>query len=258
MSIRTPARLLAAGLLLAASAAIADEATDQAILRQLTAMQEDLRRLHGEVAQLRQAVTEIHRAALQPPAAPPPPPAPVTVELGDSPALGNADAPLGLVEFSDYQCPFCYRFHAQTFPQLKEKYIDTGKVRYVLRNYPLGFHPEAEGAALAAACAGEQDAYWPMKDALFANQRRLGPALYPELAAELNLDPARFAACLADPQRRQAVQADLAYGEQVGVTGTPSFFVGRIENNRLVDARRITGAQPLAAFERAIDALASP
>jgi protein-disulfide isomerase len=221
-----------------------------AVLEALADVQKELKALRDEVAQLRKAVGDLGRGGR--PALPPPPAA---VDLGTEPPLGSAEAPVAVVEFSEFQCPFCRRFYEGTFAQVKEAYVASGKVRYVFRDFPLPIHGEAKRAAVAAHCAGEQGAFWPMHDALFANQERLGQATYDELAASLRLDLAAFRSCLEQPDARKAVDGDLAYGAGIGVQGTPTFFIGRVKDGRLVNPQRIVGAQPLAAFSEAIDAL---
>ena len=188
------------------------------------------------------------------------PVATVDVDLGKAPRLGEATATVGIVEFTDYQCPFCKRFHDQTFSKLKAQYIDTGKIQYVVRDFPLAFHGQATRVAVAAHCAQAQGEYWTMHHELFTNQRRLGPALYEELAGGQGLDPQQFAACLTDPARAQSVDADLAYGKTMGVRGTPNFFIGRIdlETGILIGARRLSGAQPFETFSRALAPLLAP
>jgi len=237
------------------------ESTEVFLLRQLIEIQTVLRRLTTEIAALRKSVDGIKQVRATPPVAPQRPAAPaasgptdLTVEKND-PKLGASTAKVAVVEFSDFQCPFCSRFHRQTFPGLKQQYIDTGKIQYVVRDFPLGFHPEARMAALAANCAGKQDAFWGMQDKLFSNQRGLGDAMYQQLAKELSLDMPRFNTCLGDGAVTAEVNADLSYGQSVGVRGTPTFFVGRLQDGRVVDAKKIVGAQPLTAFSRAIDAL---
>ncbi len=240
---------------LADTASTPASSEQQVILEHLAELHKEIKALRAEVGQLRQAVTEIHRAAVLPPPRPTPTPATVDVALGDGPMLGDTKATVGIVEFTDFQCPFCKRFHDQTFSQLKNSYIDTGKIQYLLRDFPLSFHRQAKGAAMAAHCAGEQGTYWPMHQELFTNQRRLGPELYEELAKKLELDGEQFATCLEDPEQAKALDADFAYRQSIGVRGTPNFFVGRIENGKLVGARRLSGAQPLQAFTRTLDPL---
>jgi protein-disulfide isomerase len=224
-----------------------------ALLRQLTEMQQELRAMRDEVAQLRQAVADLARAGARP--RPSPPPLPASVTLDDDPVLGSSQAPVAVVEFSEFECPFCRRFHEQTFSKLKEVYVATGKVQYVFRDFPLPMHAQAKPAALAAHCAARQDAFWPMHDALFENQQRLGPELFPELARRLGLDGDGFLACLSESAAQKEVEGDIAYGQGLGVQGTPTFFIGRLQGVRLVNPQRLTGAQPFSAFSEAIDAL---
>lgn len=241
------------------SAQSADEAlVKQDILQYLDKLQENISALRSEVGQLRQAVSEIHRAAVLPSnAGPLSPPAPVLTEiaLGNSPSLGDVNASVAIVEFTDFECPFCQRFHIQTFDKIKEEYIVPGKIRYVLRNFPLAFPAQAQPAAIAANCAGEQGKYWDMYHLLFVNQRRLGAELFEELAVQLNLNGAEFTACLQKPAQAQAIEADVADGKTVGVRGTPNFFVGRIEDGKMVKAKHISGAQPFASFQQALESL---
>jgi protein-disulfide isomerase len=229
-------------------------AGDDAVLRKLDELQAELRSLKAEVSGLRRALVEASAAATaagvgQPPAA-------TRIALdGKDPVLGSPSAQVAVVEFSDFQCPYCGRFQQDTFAQLKKAYVDTGKVQYVFRDFPLVLHEQARNAAIAAHCAGRQNAYWKMHDALFSQQQRLGPELYKELAAGLRLEPAGFASCLNDQAAAAEVDRDLAYGQSVGVRGTPSFFVGRIDKGQVVDAKAISGAKPFTVFAQAIDSL---
>lgn len=234
-------------------AAASAGAGDDAVLRKLDELQTELRNLKAEVAGLRRALVQASEAAT---AAAGHPSTATRIALdGKDPVLGSPSAQVAVVEFSDFQCPYCGRFQADTFAQLKKAYVDTGKIKYVFRDFPLILHEQARGAAIAAHCAGRQDAYWKMHDALFTQQQRLGPELYKELAASLKLEPAAFASCLNDPAAAAAVDNDLAYGQSVGVQGTPSFFVGRIDKGQVVDAKAISGAKPFTVFAQAIDAL---
>ena len=172
-----------------------------------------------------------------------------------TPASAQRTPPSPWLSFPITSALCCARFHAQSFPEIKRKYIDTGKIRYVLKDYPLPMHPLAPSASVAARCAGMQDQYWEMKEALFARQRELGDSLYKELANNLGLDVAIFNACLNDKQIRASVDAATALGRQVRVSGTPTFFVGRVQDGKVVDARRLVGAQPASSFSAAIDDL---
>jgi protein-disulfide isomerase len=228
------------------------ESGEAAILRQLQELQNELRALRSEVGELRKAVNDIHRAAVRPRV----PPAPSAVSLDSDKVMGSPEATIALVEFSDFQCPYCRRFYNQTFPQLKETYIDTGKLQFIFRDFPLEqIHREAIPAAVAANCSGQQGKYWEMHQALFSNQGRLGKELFIELAGELALDLPAFQSCLEDPEQLKEVASDQAYGQSIGVRGTPHYFIGRIEGNQLVDVKQVSGAQPFQNFQRIIDPL---
>lgn len=162
----------------------------------------------------------------------------------DDAFLGKEDAPVTMIEFSDYQCPFCGRFFTQTLPSIKSKYIDTGKVKFVYRDFPINIHPEAEPAAIAANCAGKQGKYFEFHDKIFENQQQLSATNYKKWATELKLDLNQWDDCLKDPAQLQEVQKDLSDGSRVGVQGTPAFFIG---------GRLISGAQPYTVFEAAIE-----
>ncbi|MXR68601.1 DsbA family protein [Shewanella insulae] len=179
-------------------------------------------------------------------------------EGGKLPSLGLASANVAIIEFSDFQCPYCKRYMDNTFTKLKSDYIDTGKVKYIARDFPLGFHPKAKGAAIAANCGQKQDAYWPMRDALFKNMRQLGNKLYRDTATQLSLDMTKFTACLEDQAIMSKIKQDINYGASVGVRGTPSFLIGKLENNQLLKPKLLIGAQSYDVFKAAIDALEAP
>jgi protein-disulfide isomerase len=173
-------------------------------------------------------------------------PAPkVDVSADDDPAKGDKNAPVTIIEFSDFECPFCGRWFTQTYPQLKSEYIDTGKVRLVYRDFPLGFHPNAQKAAEAAECADEQGKFWEMHDKIFANQQAIAVANLKQYAKDLGLDSSKFDSCLDSDKYASEVQKDYQDGTAAGVSGTPSFFI----NGQLV-----VGAQPYSVFKQAIDA----
>lgn len=167
------------------------------------------------------------------------------IDLDDDPVLGDPNAPVTIVSFEDYQCPFCGRAFEQTLPLIKSEYIDTGKVKLVFRDFPLSFHPHAQAASEASECADDQGKFWEYHDALFKNQNALSPALYTQLAEQLGLDGGQFKQCVDSGKHTQEVQNDFAYGSQVGVSGTPTFFINGI---------KLVGAQPFQAFKQIIDA----
>jgi len=181
------------------------------------------------------------------------PTGPVRASVADAPTLGRADAPVTIIEFSDYQCPFCERFFATILPALKKDYIDTGKLRYVFRDFPLEMHPQARKAAEAAHCAGEQGKYWEMHDVLFQNQRALTPPQLAEHARLVGLDGATFDACLSSGRHAARVDRGLADGAAAGVQGTPGFVIGKTTSGDIVEGTPIRGAQPVDTFRRIID-----
>lgn len=164
--------------------------------------------------------------------------------------LGKADAPLTMVEFTDLQCPYCREFHTTTFPQIKTEYIDTGKVRYISRDFPLdSLHPLAIAAARATGCAGDQGRWWEMRHAILVNNRALRPAAFGAFAQELRLNVDAFQQCVADTARVDGRwQQDKADGANAGVSGTPSFVIGFTSPNGL-DGVRIAGAKPYDVFD---------
>lgn len=165
----------------------------------------------------------------------------------NDPVLGNADAPVTIVEFSDFQCPFCQSFWAETFPQIKERYIDTGKVKFVYRDYPLDFHEMAQTFAEAGGCANEQEKFWEMQDAIFGGQQG-GATLslddVKRFAKNLGVDEGRFNECLDTHKYADEVKKDLSDGTALGINGTPAFFI----NGKLV-----VGALPFSMFEKEIE-----
>jgi protein-disulfide isomerase len=229
-----------------------NQETEKALLRELAAIREEIQSLRMEVSDLSDQVADIHRVAVRPSAPPPP----ESVNLDENRALGSADATVAIVEFSDYQCPYCERFFSQTFSKLEEDYIETGKVRFYFRDFPLTqIHPQAKSAAIAANCAGRQGGYWKMHHELFTNQAELGPELYKELAQKLQLDVPEFETCLAAPDESQKVDDDLAYGQTLTVQGTPHYFVGRVQDGQLVNILRVNGAQPYELFSKVLESM---
>jgi protein-disulfide isomerase len=165
----------------------------------------------------------------------------VAVASTGHPSLGAKDAPITMVEFGDFQCPFC-RASENAVKEVRAKYGD--KVRLVYMDFPLGIHQHAMDAANAARCAGEQDKFWQYHDAMFADQSKLAPADLKASAAKLGLDAKKFDACLDKTKYQPQINQDMAEATKLGVTGTPTFFI---------NGREITGAQPAQKFEEVID-----
>jgi len=177
-------------------------------------------------------------------AAAPAPDQKFNVEVGNAPARGPKSAPVTIVEWSDFQCPFCSRVEP-TLKQIVDEY--KGKVRIAWKNQPLSFHPNAMPAAEAAMAAYEQgnDKFWAMHDKLFANQTLLSPAYYEQVAKEIGLDVAKFKSSIEAHRAQAAIQADMTAGTAVGASGTPTFFI---------NGRRLVGALPYESFKQIIDA----
>jgi protein-disulfide isomerase len=179
-----------------------------------------------------------------------------SVQISDNArqAMGAATAPVTLVEFTDYQCPFCKRFHERSWPEIKSKYVDTGKVRYIVRDMPLSFHGQAMPAAIAAECAGQQGQFWPVHEALFNGQESLSPEMIKKTAAKFGVASEAFERCIADPRIKAGVTADIAEAEKIGVNGTPGFVLGARHGDK-IEGTMILGAQPTNVFSSRIDAL---
>jgi len=175
----------------------------------------------------------------------------VDVSVDDDAVLGNKNAKVTIVEFSDYQCPFCRVFWRESYTQLKKEYIDTGKVKLVFRDYPLSFHPMGEPTAQAAECAEEQGKYWEFHDKVFTEQDKLGQATITYTvqdlklwASQLGLNAVAFNSCLDSGKYKAEVGNDIADATKYGVTGTPSFFI---------NGKFIVGAQPYNTFKTLIE-----
>lgn len=178
------------------------------------------------------------------------------VSLDDDAYIGDKSAPVQIVEFSDFQCPFCRRFWKETLPSIKKDYIDTGKAVFVYRDYPLSFHPASQISAEAAECAGDQNKYWEMHDKIFEEQSKKGEGTitYGESdikkwATAIGLNMADFNQCLSSGKYTSEVQADFNDGSAAGVSGTPNTFINGVP---------VIGAQPYSVFQQVIeDALKS-
>lgn len=159
------------------------------------------------------------------------------------PGIGPEDAPIVIVEFSDFQCPFCKRFYDETYQQLLAAYPD--KIRFVFRHLPLtSIHSEAFPSAEASMCANEQNAFWEYHDKIFENQDELGNELYTQIASDLNLESTKFEDCLTTGKYKDLIQQDMDFALNLGVQSTPTFFINGLA---------LVGAQPLEAFKQLID-----
>lgn len=225
---------------------------------QLDEMQQELRLVVKEVVSLNAKLDALNSKQKAPNQAGNAAELDITINLpAQNKRLGSSDAKYAMVEFMDYQCPYCIRYAKQTLPTLKQRYIDNGQLQYFIRDYPLEFHSKAEGAAIAANCAAKQSKYWPMHDQLVQNAKKLGNDLYLEIAQNIDLDIDAFTQCQLDPKMKEFVAADFEYGSKVGTRGTPNFYIGKIEGDTIVDVVQISGARSAQAFDKAIQQVMS-
>ena len=179
------------------------------------------------------------------------------ISIDDDPVKGDPNAPLTIIEFSDFQCPFCSRFYSQTLPLLEENYIDTGKVKLVFKDLPLdNLHANARTAHIAAECADEQGKFWEYHDILFEKQsqwQRFSPSnldtTLTNFATGLGMQSTVFQACMNSQEIADEVNDDTLEAASSGTTGTPTFFIGNEENGYV----KMVGAQPFTAFKTMID-----
>lgn len=186
---------------------------------------------------------------------------PIKVSVDDDPVLGDENAPVTMIDFSDYECPFCKRYFDETFAQLKKEYIDTGKVKYVYRDLPLPFHdPLATQEAIAANCAREQggdEMYFAYHDEIFMRTKSNGNGLttadLSTIALDLGLQLAPFQSCFESEKYSDEIQKDLADASAYGATATPTFFIGKSDSSGTFTATKLVGAQPYSAFKAILD-----
>jgi protein-disulfide isomerase len=170
-----------------------------------------------------------------------------------SPILGDLKAPVTLIEFTDYECPFCKKFYKNAMQKLKKQYIDTGKLRLVIRDFPLPFHKNARPAANAAHCAGEQDKFWPMHDALYEGNKMDTEAIKNH-ATKIGLKLAPFQSCLNSKRYKKHIDNDMKEAQIAGIRGTPAFILGKTTDN-LVSGEFISGTRDFNFYKSRIDKL---
>lgn len=235
---------VAAMALALAAPACAQSQEVETLRRELEALKLQQAQLAEELRRLQQAMG-VRSAALS---------------LGTAPSRGRADAPLVLVEFSDYECPFCIRHFTQTMPELEREYISTGKLRYVFMDFPIDqLHPAALKAHEAARCSGEQGKFWDLHQRLFSPAGTHGESRLKQLASEVGLDRAKFDACLDSGRMQAPVRESVDRATQLGADGTPQMYLGVADASgsfRII--RSIRGAVPFAQMKQVIDALLAP
>jgi protein-disulfide isomerase len=190
----------------------------------------------------------------------PPKPQDIALSVDGAYFKGDKNAKLTLIEFTDIQWPFCGKYVRETFPQIEQEYIKTGKVKYVFRDFPLDFHKDAFKAAEALHCAGEQDRFWEMHSLVFKNQTAIAQSDLAKHAQTLGLDLSKFQQCLDKGKYAAQIRSNIEDGKKAGVTGTPTFLLGvTVPNDPRVKVLKIlVGAKPYASFKEAIDSLLTP
>ncbi len=191
----------------------------------------------------------------------PTPTGPVKVSMDDDAVLGDKNAPLTMIEFSDYECPFCKRHFTDVYPQIKKDYIDTGKLKMVFRDFIAipSHNPLATSEAMAANCAKEQagdSAYYKFHNQIFTkttSNNGLALSELPVIAKNIGLNVSTFQQCLDSNKFKAEVDKDIADGRAIGVSGTPTFFIGKSTNDGVIDGTILVGAQPFSAFKVIID-----
>ena len=247
-------------LSLASSASAQSAAEPQDLRQELAALREAQQAIAKDV----EAIRTMLQQAMGPRPAPSGAGAVVAGEgaqpltIAGRPAKGNPRAKVTVVEYSDYECPYCGQYVAEVYPQIDRDYIKTNKINYVFKNYPIAqLHPASIKAHKAAACAGDQNRYWEMHDQLFADQRNFNLDRFVEHAAMLKLDVIAFRACVESTRHEALINEDVTEAQNGGVRGTPVFVLAFTDpsGKAITPARVIVGAQPFAAFKDAIDAM---
>ena len=227
--------------------------------KEVRALKEGQDAMKNDLAAIKKMLEAGARVA---PKAPTPTPfEPKDVIISGASVMGDSKAKVTLIEYSDYQCPFCSRHSRQTMPDIVKNYINEGKVKFLMREFPIpNLHPRATAASEAALCAGDQGKYWEMHDVLFNNQRKMSDEDLRGYGAEIGLDTEKFNDCLAQGVTSEQVQKDIEEGKLMGVRGTPSFVLG-ITDSENPEKVRVTkfvrGAQSYDSFAKLIDELLS-
>ncbi|HYE16359.1 MAG TPA: DsbA family protein [Pyrinomonadaceae bacterium] len=224
-------------------------------------LKKEIEELKAGQQALMKELQEIRKLLLpRQPAAAAEPPREVVFDISGAPFKGDANARLTLIEFSDYQCPFCARHVRDTLPQIERDYVKTGKLKYVFRDMPLeSIHPHALKASEAAHCAGEQGKFWEMHNSLFGNQTALSASDLATYARGVGVDAAKFQQCLDGGKYAADIRRKMSEVLSLGVTGTPTFFVGVTTpgDPKVKVVRALRGAASYANFKEVLDGLLS-
>jgi protein-disulfide isomerase len=224
-----------------------------ALKKQVQALEEGQQQILQELRELKRL---LQTRAGEPIAGPP---VVATLNVKGEPFKGEAGARIAIVEYSDFECPFCGKYTREIYPQIVEHYVKTGKVRYYFRDLPLPIHPNALPAALAARCAGDQGKFWEMHDSLFANQAALSAKSFADRAAALGLDQARFSDCMSTAKYGSAIRNVASGAQRMGIDGTPAFAIGTIgAGGEVVTISQVAlGADSFEGFKTILDEILS-
>jgi protein-disulfide isomerase len=218
----------------------------------LAALRTDVRALQGEQQQIISRLDEL-KQIIQGSGQPPPV---SSLSVRGETFRGDSGARVALIEYADFECPYCGEYERKTFPQILSDYIQTGKVKYFYRDLPLPMHARALPAARAARCAGEQGKYWEMYDSLFAKQNALSAPALLDRAQTLGLDTAKFTECQSSEKYTADIQKSVSEALKLGIDGTPTFFLGVVEpGGDVTIEKRLQGTAPFDVFKTEIDAL---
>lgn len=228
-------------------------------LRQdISNLKRDVKTLMDEQQQIINQLDELKRLLPVSPASQPAPQPQSTLSIhGEVPFRGGSGALVAIIEYSDFECPYCGKYERETYPQIFDNYIKAGKVKLFYRDLPSPMHPHAMSAARAAHCAGEQTKYWEMHDDLFANQTALGLRDISDRARGLGIDIDKLSECLSSDRYADDIRRSVSEAQNLGIDGTPTFFIGVIgENGNVVKIETtIKGAAPFEVFKTSLDAL---
>jgi protein-disulfide isomerase len=236
-------RVVAVGLVLIAGAGCASRA-------EVDQLKKDVEALKASQAQM---AKQLGGARPQPPAHG----LPASIDLTGAPFKGSATSTVALVEYSDYECPYCIRHFTQVMPQIQDAYISTNKIRYMFRDFPIDeLHPQSIRAHVAAHCALEQGKFWEMHNRLFTKPGTHTPEDLVARAQESGLNPAAFSACVAADKYSSSIRQSTAFAISMGASGTPFFVIGKFDpkTHQLTPIKAIPGAYPFSQFQQTIDA----
>jgi protein-disulfide isomerase len=222
----------------------------------LSSLREEVQTLQSQQREILSELNDLKLLLARPPARPASA-LPFTVNVQGEKSRGDSGASVAMIEYADFECPFCGKYAREVYPKILDEYVKTGKVKLFFRDLPLPMHPHAMAAAHAARCAGEQGKYWEMHDSLFAKQAALSDPALSDRAQTLGLDTSNFKDCFSSGKYADEIQKSLSEAEKLGVRGTPTFFLGTVDPNGDVVkiGKIIVGARPYETFKAALDDL---